>query len=405
LFLKEQACEVSIVDKRKICDGVYWLGAVDWERRLFDALVPLPEGTSYNAYLVRGKTHTALLDTADTAKADRLMHQLRDVPRVDYVVVHHAEQDHSGSLPQMLEKYPQAKIVTSAKCQPMLQDFYAIGNDRFLVVKEGDVLDLGGRTLEFFFTPWVHWPETMVSYLREAEILFTCDFFGSHLATSDLFATDKARVMDAAKRYYAEIMMPFRTHIAKHLEKLSTLSIRMIAPSHGPVYNEPAMILDAYREWVLAAPKTKVVIPYVSMHDSTRLMVEILVAELVARDIPVQPFEMTATDIGKLAEAIVDASTIVMATPTVLNGAHPHVVYAAFLINMLKPKTRYMAVIGSMGWGGKVVEQLTGLMSGQKVEWLEPVLGKGVPSPQVRDALAVLAETIASKHAAEAAVR
>jgi flavorubredoxin len=385
------------MDMRRISDGIFWLGAIDWERQLFDALVPLPEGTSYNAYLVRGSSKTALFDTVDTAMVDVLLHQLRDVETIHYVIVHHAEQDHSGALPVVLEKYPQARVVTSAKCKPLLDDIHSIPAERYRLVKDGETLDLGGRTVEFLFTPWVHWPETMISYLREDRMMFTCDFFGSHLATSELFSADKPRVADAAKRYFAQIMMPFRTHIAKHMERLAAYDIRMIAPSHGPVYDEPGFILDLYREWAMCEPQHRVVVPYVSMHHSTKLMVDILIAELVKRDIPVQPFEMTTTDIGRLAEALVDASTVVLATPTVLNGAHPNVVYAAYLINMLKPKTKYLSVIGSLGWGGKVVEQLTAMMTNLNVEMLDPVLGKGVPGKKEHEALSALAETIAAK--------
>jgi flavorubredoxin len=246
--------------------------------------------------------------------------------------------------------------------------------------------------------PWVHWPETMVSYLREEKTLFTCDLFGSHLATSDLYATDKARVLEAAKRYYAEIMMPFQNKIVKYLETLSTLEISLIAPSHGPIYDDPTFIMDAYREWVLGPPKNLVVLPFISMHNSTRQMVDILIAELIQRDVAVQPFDLASTDIGKLAVSLVDAATIVLATPAVLNGAHPNVVYAAFLANLLKPKARYASIISSMGWGGSVVEQLTGMLSNLKVELLDPVLCKGAPGPREQLALANLANIIAAKH-------
>jgi flavorubredoxin len=388
------------MQKREIKKNIFWLGAIDWDRRLFDALVPLPDGTSYNAYLVKGESKTALLDTVDSGKVEVIINQLRDIDVLDYIVVHHAEQDHSGSLPAVLAKYPNAKIVTTSKCQSMLQDFYPIESEKFVIVKDGDHLDLGGRTLEFFYTPWVHWPETMISYLREEKILFTCDLFGSHLAASDLFATDKMRVYDAAKRYYAEIMMPFQNKIAKYLEKFSSLEISMIAPSHGPIYDDPAFIMDAYREWVLGSPKNLVVLPFVSMHGSTRQMVDMLIDELVKRDVSVQPFDLTSVDLGKLAESLVDAATIVIATPTVLNGAHPNAVYAAYLANVLKPKAKYVSVIGSMGWGGKVAEQLAGMLSNLKVELIEPVICKGVPGPEDKQAIANLAETIAAKHKA-----
>ncbi len=173
---------------RKVREGVYWLGAIDWNRRLFDALIPLPDGTSYNAYLVRGSEKTALLDTVDPSKQDQLFAQLAGVDRLDYLVAHHAEQDHSGAIPAVLEKYPEARLLCSPKAKSMLIDHLRLPEERIHTVEDGESLALGDKTLRFIHTPWVHWPETMVSYLPEERILFSCDFFGSHLATSDLFA-------------------------------------------------------------------------------------------------------------------------------------------------------------------------------------------------------------------------
>ncbi|MDD2519858.1 MAG: FprA family A-type flavoprotein, partial [Kiritimatiellae bacterium] len=234
---------------RKIVDGVDFLGAADWNRRLFDSLIPLPDGTSYNAYLVRGKDKTALIDTADPDQWEVLKAQLDDVERLDYIVSQHAEQDHSGSIPFVLEKYPGAKVVTNPKCRDMLIDLLQLPEEVFQTVADGETLDLGGKTLEFLYTPWVHWPETMSTWLPEDRILFSCDFFGSHLATSDLYVTNPAATLEAAKRYYAEIMMPFRQPIRRNLDKVLARDIGMIAPSHGPVYDQPQFILDAYRDW------------------------------------------------------------------------------------------------------------------------------------------------------------
>ena len=205
---------------RKIRDSLYWVGAVDWDRRLFDDLIPLPEGTSYNAYLVQGSEKTALIDTVDPAMSHVLFGRLDQLgtERLDYVIANHAEQDHSGTLPQILERYPEAQVVCTSKCKGMLVDLLLVPEDRILAMDDGATLSLGDRTLEFIYAPWVHWPETMLTYLREDKILFSCDFFGSHLATTDLYVTDEGRAYEAAKRYYAEIMMPFRKIIQKNLK-------------------------------------------------------------------------------------------------------------------------------------------------------------------------------------------
>ena len=327
------------------------------------------------------------------------MAQLADVSRVDYVVSQHAEQDHSGSIPHVLARYPEAKLVTNAKAKSMLIDLLQIADDKFITVADGESLSLGDKTLKFIYTPWVHWPETMVTYLEEDRILFSCDFFGSHIASGDLFVTDQGRVYEAAKRYYAEIMMPFRTVIQKNIEKLAPYDIRMIAPSHGQIYNQPAWIIAAYRDWATNTPHNLVTFPFVSMHGSTRRMVDHLTAALIERQVRVELFNLPVTDIGKLAMSLVDAGTIVIGTPTVLTGPHPMAAYCAFLANALRPKARYLSIVGSYGWGGKAVEALAGMIPNLKVEVLEPLLCQGVPKRNDFAALDRLADTIAQKHA------
>jgi flavorubredoxin len=383
---------------RKIKEGVFWMGVVDWDRRLFDSLIPLPDGTTYNAYLVRGSEKTALIDTVDPPMANELLEQLKDVSQIDYVISHHAEQDHSGTIPQVLEKYPNARLITTPKAKGMLMDLLQIPEASFTTVEDGETLSLGDKTLKFIHTPWVHWPETMVTYLKEDKILFSCDFFGSHIATTDLFVTDEGRVYEAAKRYFAEIMMPFRNVIKKNLEKLKSYDIQMIAPSHGQIFPRPAFIMDAYRDWVFSPCRNIVVLPYVSMHESTKQMVDYFVSALVEKGVKVELFNLVVADIGKLAMALVDAGTLVVGTPTVLAGPHPYAAYSAFLANALRPKTEFISVIGSYGWGGKTVEILAGMIPNLKVEVIDPVLCKGVPSEKDLKALDDLAATIAEKH-------
>jgi len=221
---------------REIKHDIYSVGAIDWARRLFDALIPLPDGTSYNSYLIKGSEKTALIDTVDPTMEGVLINHLNQlgVKNINYVVAHHAEQDHSGSLPKVLEKYPQAEVITTPKCKGMLIDLLKIPEKRFITVEDKETISLGDRTLEFIHAPWVHWPETMLTYLREDKIFFTCDFFGSHLATTDLYVTDEGQVYEAAKRYFAEIMMPFRTNIQKNLEKNKrTMQLTSSLPATG----------------------------------------------------------------------------------------------------------------------------------------------------------------------------
>jgi len=385
---------------RELKKGIYCVGAVDWDRRLFDCLIPLPDGTSYNAYLVQGSEKTALVDTVDPPMHHILLDNLDElgVKSLDYVVAHHAEQDHSGSIPKVLAKYPGAKVICSPKCRDMLIDHLMVPGDSIIAVEDKEMVSLGDRTLEFLHTPWVHWPETMVTYLREDKILFSCDFFGSHLATTDMFVTDEGQVYEAAKRYYAEIMMPFRSTIQKNLEKVKEYDIEIIAPSHGPMHNKPSFIMDAYRTWLFGEPKNIVVLPYVSMHGSTGRMVEYLVTALAEKGVAVKQFDLTVTDIGKLAMSLVDAATVVLGVPTIHAGPHPLVAYAAFLANALRPNIKFVSIIGSYGWGQRTVEVLAGMIPNLKVEVIDPVLCKGFPKEADFEALDVLAATIAEKH-------
>jgi flavorubredoxin len=385
---------------REIKPRIYCVGAIDWDRRLFDSLIPLPDGTSYNSYLIKGSEKTALIDSVDPTMQEVLIKHLDELElkNIDYIIAHHAEQDHSGSIPRVLEKYPEAKVVCTPKCKDMLIDLLLIQEDKFITVKDKESISLGDKTLEFVHVPWVHWPETMVTYLKEDKILFSCDFFGSHLATTDLYVSDEGQVYEAAKRYYAEIMMPFRTIIQKNIEKIKDYAIDIIAPSHGPMYDKPDFIIKSYRSWVFDEPKNTVVLPYISMHGSTRKMVEYLVEALAQRGVTVKQFDLAVTDIGKMAMALVDAATVIIGVPTVHAGPHPVVANAAILANALRPNIKYISIIGSYGWGGKTVEQLAAMIPNLKVEILTPVIAKGFPRDDDFQALDNLATAIAEKH-------
>ena len=388
------------MNRLAIKPGIDAVGAIDWDRRLFDALIPTPDGTSYNSYLVRGSEKTALIDTVDPAMDYILIDNLDrlKVEQLDYIICNHAEQDHAGSIPVILDLYPEARVVCTPKCKGMLIDLLHIDESVFITVNDKDTLSLGNRTFEFVHAPWVHWPETMVTYLREDKILFSCDFFGSHLAQSSLYVQDEGQVHEAAKRYFGEIMLPFRTNIQKNLDKLKDYAIEVIAPSHGPVHDKPSFILEAYKEWVYGESKNVVLLPYVSMHGSTKEMVNYLVEALIERGVGVKQFDLTVADPGKIAIALVDSATLVLATCTVLGGAHPLAANAAFLVNALRPNLKFATIIGSFGWGSRAIEQVTGMLTNLKLELLDPVYIKGNPREDDFKALDKLADSIALKH-------
>ncbi len=385
---------------RKITKDVHAVGVIHWDRRLFDELIPTPDGTSYNSYLVRGSEKTALIDTVDPEMVDELLENLEnlEVLTLDYIISNHTEQDHSGSIPILLERYPEARVVTNKKCRDMLISHLHLPEDVFIVKKDRETLSLGNKNLEFIIAPWVHWPETMFTFLPEDRILFSCDFLGSHMACSSIFVQDEAKVYESAKRYFAEIMMPFRAQIRRHLDKIQDLDIRFVAPSHGPVYPKPEFIINAYRDWCSDEVKGEVILPYISMHGSTKKMVEYFTGALIDRGIVVKPFNLARTDLGELAISLVDAATIILGTPALLVGPHPAAVYATYLVNALRPKTKFASIIGSFGWGCQVIPRTQEMLSNLKLEFLGPVMVKGHPKEEDFRELDRLADDILAKH-------
>lgn len=364
---------------RELAPGVHAVGAIDWDRKYFDQIIPLPGGTSYNSYLIKGSEKVALIDTVDPTKTEELFLnlELAGCEKIDYIISNHAEQDHTGSIPAVLEKYPDAMIVCNEMDKKFIIDELHIPDEKFIVIKDGEEMSLGDKTLQFIFTPWVHWPETMSTLLVEEGILFSCDFFGAHLATSDLYAKTNAETYDAAKRYYAEIMMPFANIIKKNIEKVKAVNPKVIAPSHGAVYDEPEFIISAYEDWISENTKPEVVIAYVSMHGSTAELVAHLEGHFIRGGLSVQQVNLLNVDIGELAMSLVDATTLIVASPTFLGGLHPLAAGSVHLINTLKPKLRLVGYMGSMEWGSHANDEFDLLTKNLHGERLEPFIIKG----------------------------
>lgn len=388
---------------REIKNGIFSVGVIDWDRTVFDELIPLPEGTTYSSYLVNGSERAALVETVDEGFDEEFITNLArsGVNAIDYIIVNHTEQDHSAALVVFLELFPNAKILASEKAADLLEVLHHIPKSRIQVVEDGETISLGDKTLEFMITPWVHWPDTMMTYVKEDKVLFSCDLFGAHYATSDLYVTEKCRHQILAKRYFAEIMMPFRKKVAEYLDRLSGYDIDIIAPSHGPCYDDPEFIYELYRDWSSDDVKNFVVIPYISMHGSTARMVQHLTDALIRRGIKVRPYDLGRADSGTLASDLLDAATVIFATPTVLTGPHPKVANIAFIANIIKPKAKFAGIIGSYGWGGKTVKDLIAMMDKLNVELFETVYIKGLPSEESYNSLENLADEILKKHESE----
>ncbi|MCM8819133.1 MAG: FprA family A-type flavoprotein [Candidatus Omnitrophica bacterium] len=383
---------------KEIKENIYAIITNDWDRRLFDELIPLPEGTSYNSYFLKDEKNV-IIDSSDPRTKDKLFKAIEQlkIEKIDFIISNHSEQDHSGTIPDILEKFKQAKVITSEKGKEFLKSLLLIPEDRIISVKDGEKINIGQKTLQFIYAPFVHWPETILTYEIKNKILFPCDLFGSHLATSKIWATEND-FLKGAKRYYAEIMMPFRNQIKKHLEKLKNYQVEIIAPSHGPVYDKPEVIIDAYNQWVSDNVKNCVVILYVSMHGSIKKAVDYFVKALIEKDIEVKPFNLTETDIGELAISLVDSATVIIGTPTVIGGPHPYVLSATYLFKILKPKTKFVSIIGSFLWGTNMLKYFEEILKGENLEIIEPVIFKGFPTKEIFEKLETLAEKIYQKH-------
>lgn len=384
----------------ELAKNIFFCGEKDRERVLFDQLIPLPEGTTYNSYFIKGSEKSLLVDTVYPPKIKPFLETLRDakVDNIDYIVSNHAEQDHSGALPVLLEKFPNAKIVTNERAKENIKIMLHVDEDKFIVVKDNDTLSLGDKTVQFISAPFVHWPDTMFTYLVEDKFLFTCDFLGAHYTSNEIWADYSEDLILAAKRYYAEIMMPFRTFACKYVQKIKDLAPKVVLPSHGPVYDKPEFILDVYEDWTSDRPKNKVLIPYVSMYESTKIMAEYLSQKLEESGTEVVLWDLIEGDTGDLAIELVDVATIVMGASMVLAGPHPAAVYAAYLINILKPKAKFFSVIGSYAWGGNLTKVIEDLFTTFRPEKIDYVIIKGRPREEDFAKLDNLAAQIIEKH-------
>jgi len=383
----------------EISEVVYWVGVRDWNRRLFDALIPLPKGTTYNAYLIVGKDKKALIDTVNPGfekELEEKVRQIIDPKDVDYVIMNHAEPDHAGAIPHFMSINRKAMVVTTDRGAKMAQTFYKVPKKRIMTVSDQETIDLGGKTLRFIEAPMLHWPETMFTYLQEDRILFPCDFFGSHIAKG-LFDEEVEDLIVHAQRYFGEIMMPFRTFAEKALEKIKGLKIDVIAPSHGPIHKNTRRILEAYKRWASGETKSKATIVYVTMWNSTEKMIRPIAETLMSEGIEVALYNLTSADIGDIAKDLVDSRAIVLGAPTVLGGVHPLAFYATYLVKALRPPTKFGVVVSSYGWGGGAIRHIKEVLGPSKIEVVGTMEINGSPSENDIKQLIELGKGLAEK--------
>lgn len=370
----------------QIAEGIHWVGAVDWNIRFFHGpAYSTHRGTTYNAYLIIDEK-IALVDTVFRPFTKELIANISalvDPGKIENIVVNHIEPDHSGALPEIIKLCPMAKIYCTQKAKEGLIKHYGLECD-FQVVKTGDELNLGKRSIKFLEAPMLHWPDSMFSYIEKEQLLMPNDAFGQHLASSFLFddQVDEHEVMDEAAKYYANILYPFSPLVLKKLEEVQKLGlkIKIIAPSHGIIWRKnPEKIIQAYLKWAKGEADNKAVIVYDTMWESTEKMAKAILNGIVAEGAEAKLYKLSVTDRNDIIKEVLNCKAIVVGSSTINNDILP--VMAPFLDDLkgLKPKNKIGAAFGSFGWGGGAVktieEKLSSagvnlIMEGLQVRWV-----------------------------------
>lgn len=395
----------------QIKDGIHWVGAVDWNSRYFHGVTySTHRGTTYNAYLVVGEKHKALVDTVYTPFSEVLVSHLKelvDLKDIDYVVVNHVEIDHSGALPQIMELCPQAKIYCSQRALEPIRKHFGDQGWEMNPVKTGDTLDLGGKTIRFIEAPMLHWPDSMFSYIPEDKLLLPNDAFGQHLASSHRFddEVDNAILMDEAAKYYANILLPFSSLVERKLKEIGELGIEIdtIAPSHGVIWRrDPGQIITAYQRWAtgLETPdrvSPEIVVVFDTMWGSTEKMAEAIVEQLSRQGFRVNLYNIGKSDYSDIVREILEAKAVIIGSSTINNGILPSLSPLMEELVGLKPKGKIGAAFGSHGWRGGAVKQIATMLTDAGIKLIGDGLAvQWVPDGDDLDACRSLAREVGS---------
>lgn len=364
----------------KIKNDVYWVGVLDPDLEYFDIVWRTPWGTSYNSYLVKGNEKIALIETVKEPFYDEYIDKIKslvDLKDIDYIIMDHTEPDHSGALPRLLKEATNAEVIGSRTAITFLKgqinrDF----NSR--VVKDGDFIDLGGKTLKFIMAPFLHWPDTMFTYLVEEKILFTCDAFGCHYTPKHLFNDLEDDFSDAYKLYFDSIVSPFKPKVLEAIEKIRNLPIDMIAVGHGPILRKDIeKYVETYKKWSLydTNAKKKVLIYYVSAYGNTRKMAEEISNGIKDSGvIDVDIYNAKAVNLDDARDKIEKSDGLLFGSPTITGDAVEPIWDVIDRINPIKNKNKPAAVFGSYGWSGEAIPLMEERLKGLKLNLVEPGL-------------------------------
>lgn len=394
---------------RKVKDDLIYVGGSDRRLSRFENLFPIPKGVSYNSYVLLDEK-TVLFDTADESISrqyiENVVHALNGRP-LDYMVVQHMEPDHCAMIDDMLRRYPEAKMVCSAKAVGMYAQFY--GTDvaaRALVVKEGDKLSTGEHTLHFVMAPMVHWPEVMVTYDEKDKILFSADAFGTFGALAGNIFDDEITFdttwMNDARRYYTNIVGKYGVQVQTLLKKAASLDIEMICPLHGPIWRKDlGLLLEKYQKWSTYEPEDKtVMIAYATMYGNTENAANVLAGMLADKGVKnIAMYDVSETDVSELVAESFRCSHLVLAAPTYNSGIQPKMEAYLSDIKALNLQNRTVAVIDNGTWAATAGKQMIGTLEGMKnMTILEnPISIKSALAENQLGALEALADELAKQ--------
>lgn len=340
-------------------EGVYWVGAIDWNIREFHGY-ETKDGSSYNSYLIKDEK-IVLIDTVKKYLFDEFYGRIKkvvDPEKIDYIVVNHVEMDHSSSLEKIME-ISKAKIITNQKAKEHLELHYNTKDWEYIIVDSGDSVNIGKRNLTFVKTPMLHWPDNMVTYSPEDKILFSNDAFGQHIASSERFDFEIDYTLDSAKEYFANILLPYRTLIPNAVKTVDTLETDLICPSHGIIWKENiSKIKEKYLEFASNNVINKAVIVYDTMYSSTEKIGLAIAEGLIESGVEVKVFKISKTPVSKIIAEILDAKYVLVGSPTLNINLYPEVARFLKYMEGLKPNKKIAAAFGSYGWAENATKHI-----------------------------------------------
>lgn len=387
----------------EIRSGIHWVGARHPELQMFDELFPTRNGTTYNAYLVRGERQTALIETVKAPFTDAFLQKLEELgaTRIDWVVVNHTEPDHTGALGALLDRHPEATVVCTRPGENFLRQLFN-REMKTRIVADGEEIDLGGRTLRFILAPYLHWPDTMFTWLAQEQILFSCDAFGAHYCgDGGIYDDEVADFSGEFAFYFDNIMRPFKDKVREAVAKVVELPVQLICPSHGPLLRrDPQGAIAAYQRWSAPPPasdKPRVLLLTLSPHGNTRDMATHVRQGLESHGLEVLERAIVTMESGELRDLLEQTDALVVATPTINRDAPPPVWHALSLLSSVTPRGKTAAVFGSYGWSGEAVKMVEERLVGLKYTLATPGIHfRFAPTDEDRQACRAFGDRVAA---------